>query len=299
MATWYAKAGSTNINVASNWNSAADGSGSDMPSWPPATDDTLEANGKTALAINVDFTCAQIQTLNGGGFTLSLATAARTIVAGILAGTTPCLTTSGNTYAVSWAGDIKGGTSANAHGFVIGSTANGKINITGNVSGSDSVANAYGLYSGSGASNPTVIGNITGSTAHGVFLQTSSVDSITVVNGIITGGYTASSTVSGVYGIRMASGGYVILSGSSRLVFSATGNSPISDARIKWVSTDTGSNTITVYDGIGNPHVLKVPDYPAIANVKSGTVFDYGAQTGTYAGGGGGGRTPRMRVVGL
>jgi hypothetical protein len=75
------------------------------------------------------------------------------------------------------------------------------------------------------------------------------------------------------------------MAGSTSLVFSTAWVPPFSRVKLKWVNSDTKERSITVYDTAGGSRVLYVPNYPGIADVKSGTTFDYTTKTGTYAGG--------------
>src|SRR3989337_128145 len=112
MADWYAQNSSVNIDSVNEWNADPAGAGAWL-TWPAASGDNLYANGKTAIACNVDFNIGtgKISTeagagTAGGGFTCSTA---RTITAYITAGTTPCISTS-SSVTIAWTGNITGGT---------------------------------------------------------------------------------------------------------------------------------------------------------------------------------------------
>jgi len=120
---WYAQANAA-IQTAANWHDAA-GGGNALPSWPPAADDVLCANGKAitwAAASVPSLTCARLTTAAeggtaGGGFTLS-GSAAVAITADITAGTTTCLTsthTGTGANGVTVLGDLTCGGTASAH----------------------------------------------------------------------------------------------------------------------------------------------------------------------------------------
>jgi hypothetical protein len=146
-ATYYAQNSSVDINSASLWNTAANGSG-DTLTWASLDSaDILCANGKTAININVGFTCAKITTetldgAGGGGFTLSTNA---TINCDIVAGTTPCITCVSATYTVTInATNITGGTAANARGiFRDTNTATLIINATNITGGSNATATGF------------------------------------------------------------------------------------------------------------------------------------------------------------
>lgn len=179
MATvWYAQNSSANVNSANMWNDAANGSGNWL-TWAnldPA--DTLRANGKTAIAINVNTTCAQIDTLtNGGGFTLADGI---TLTANVVAGTSTCLAASGTSAIV---GNITAGSGALCHGVSPPGTA---LTVTGNVVGGSNNT-AQGIRSTSTGSI-AITGSVTGgsaSNAHGV--ATTNTCTVTVT-GDVTGG---------------------------------------------------------------------------------------------------------------
>ena len=186
MTTWYAQNSSVNINSVHEWNDVANGSGNWLTWANLATDDILCANTKTAILINVDFTCLRISTQAeaagnaGGGFAVA---DARTITANILAGSSICLTTSESGYTLIIIGTITGGTSSSKYGLynpvavdihitgaITGGSATsasgisnndtGNLVITGNLLGGSST-NTYGIYQ-AGNGNVTINGNITG-----------------------------------------------------------------------------------------------------------------------------------------
>jgi len=277
MATWYAQSSSVNIESDSLWNSAADGSGSALTWANLGASDILEANGKTALAITADLTCGQLQTLSGGGFTVSLATANRRIAANLLAGTTTCLTRSSTTYTLTIGGNVTGGSAANACGLA-GTDANGTI-IEGGVTGG-SASSAFGVGRGAIYGVMSVGGTVTAGTA-GAAIEMSYQGTAT-----ITGNLVASGAIAAV--VPYSDYYTLVLSGS--IVCSALGVFPCrgaSGVRIKWSGASSGA-TISMRDSSLVEKIAKVPDYPAAADVKSGVAFDYTTKTGTLSSGGGG-----------
>ena len=123
-ATWYAGTSSANINAVT-WYPTSTGScaGSGTPlSWgSQANGDTFNANGCTAIAVNVDPGGVSTQvTLTshaslGGGFTYATATNI-TIHAHVTSGSTVALTITGATGGGTIAGNITGGTATSARG---------------------------------------------------------------------------------------------------------------------------------------------------------------------------------------
>jgi len=192
MTTWYAQNGSQNIDAAWNghdtmWNDAADGSGNWLTWSSLGSSDVLNANGKTAIAINVDVTCDTIKTgtgtgdTAGGGFTVA---AARTMNCDVLAGTTTCVTDtcSSGTHVIN--GDITGGS----------------------VSGSPSA------WTKSGNCNMTITGNLTGGVrpaAYGIALSSANTSGVIQVTGDVTGG-----AGSGANGIMLSGTGPVTIDGN-------------------------------------------------------------------------------------
>jgi hypothetical protein len=256
MATvWYAVNSSVNIDSANEWNDAANGSGNFLTWANLAADDTLRANGKTAIAINVDFTAAQIDTLtNGGGFTVATA---RTISADIQAGTSTCITTSGSGYTLTINGDVTGsattdsamciknqvnpGIDITVNGTVRGGSGTGTwsygllnsysctVTVTTAIGGS--AANSYGIYH-NGTSGTVNVTNVTGGSAANSYGVYSNTNTVNVTN--VTGGSAATA-----YGIILASAGYINISGSVT-AGSATGCNAVYSLHVSSIVTVTG-----------------------------------------------------------
>ena len=68
MADWYAQNSSVNIDSVNEWNADPAGAGAWL-TWPAASGDNLYANGKTAIACNVNFNIGtgKISTEAGAG----------------------------------------------------------------------------------------------------------------------------------------------------------------------------------------------------------------------------------------
>lgn len=161
MATWFAQNSSVNIDSVNQWNSAADGSGSWLTWASLAAGDVLVANGKTAIDLNVSFTCSEIRTLllvsgaSGGGFVLS--TSGITVTANVLAGTTVCVTATLSSGTSNIVGTVNGSATTNAaHGITFSGA--GTLNVTGNVFAGQTGGTNSGsgvLMSGAGTLNVT------------------------------------------------------------------------------------------------------------------------------------------------
>jgi ethanolamine utilization microcompartment shell protein EutS len=167
MTTYYAQQSSVNIDSANLWNTAQDGSGSYL-TWANLTaDDVLNANGKTGIAINVDFTCQRIETdvSLGGQFTIA---ADRTITCNVQAGSSTCIYCYSGSGTSNIIGNVIGGLAASARGIHL-NTGAVTFKITGTVAGG-SASSAFGFWSGSSGSL-YITGDIVGGThytAYGV-----------------------------------------------------------------------------------------------------------------------------------
>ncbi len=281
MTTWYAQNSSVDIDSVNEWNDAANGSGSWLTWGNLAADDILEANAKTAIEMNVDsFTCGSIKTLSGGGFTVDLTAGNNRIInADIIAGTTACLVRSGTTRTLTVNGDVTGGSGSTDNG--ISGTDHNNMVINGDVTGG-AHATAFGIDRGANSGVLTITGNVTGGSA----------------GPAIRGGYHAIITVTGnvtatdnVVAISYYSNYYtVVLIGN--IICASNGHWPFAGVdslgmRLKWSNVASGA-TLSVRDASLDPHLVKLPDYPAEADVEAGVDFDYTNLTGTFVGGGGG-----------
>jgi hypothetical protein len=178
---WYAQQSSVNINTASLWNDVSDGSGNWLTWASLAADDTLRANGKTSITINVDTTCAQIDTLtSGGGFVLADGV---TLTADVVAGTTACVQFASGSAAI--VGDVTAGAGMLQYG--VAHTSDGTLTITGDVTGGGDL-NSRGVNSTGAPSGGTVVtGNVTGGSntgASGIYSSSAPVS----ITGTVTGG---------------------------------------------------------------------------------------------------------------
>jgi len=291
MADWYAQNSSVNINSVNEWNADPAGAGAWL-TWPAASGDNLYANGKTAIACNVDFNIGtgKISTeagagTAGGGFTCSTA---RTITANITAGTTACLSTAG-AVTIAWTGNVTGGTSNNAFGVSQGGLV--VFNLTGSVNGG-SGASAHGIYnssSGSGSVSETVTG---GSSTSTLGISCTSSGTFSVVNA--TGGSGAGSD-----GVRATGSGAITITGiitntataagaSGRITYSPSDATKyITYGATNYYSDLPIAGNVTEDDTVAG--VTGVYHEATEAEVQSGVAFGANsALTGTYAGGGGG-----------
>ena len=294
--TWYATSSSVNINAANLWvptsTGTCTGSGTALTWGSQANGDTFNANGCTALAVNVDPGSASVQVTlstvtNGGGFTYATATNI-TIHANILAGTTAALVITGSTGGGTIIGNATGGTGSSSYGI---STAHNTVtlNMTGDCrggSGSYSMGccivsanggfaltgDAYPGSSGSGVylnSNLAMsLVNVWGSdTALAVGLQSLSASfSITVTGNVINGKVGAASSA----GFR-----FVPANGTKFICYPKDASYAIGTEDC----THTGGGA-----GLSS-HATEVPINPGSSNVATGV--NYGSFVGTLAGGGG------------
>ncbi len=280
MTTWYAQNSSVDIDSVNEWNDAAGGGGAWLTWGNLAGADILEANAQTAIEMNVDsFTCASIKTLSGGGFTVDLTAGNnRVINADIIAGTTPCLVRSGTTNTLRVNGNVTGGSASGDVG--IDGVDHNNMVINGNVTGGSN-GTAFGIIRGVNSGVLTITGNVTagssGPAFQGGFMSTTT----------ITGDVTATDNATAIVNW---SGPYtVVLIGD--IICASNGNWPVTSGsplgvRLKWSNVASGP-TLSVRDASLDPHLVKLPDYPAEAEVESGVDYDYTNLTGSFAGGAG------------
>lgn len=251
----------------------------------------LYANGCTISFADADFTAALISTADGdgvgaavagGGFTLATGTAAgNTYTTNITAGTTTCLTISGNgagTPVNTIVGTITGGTVTSAYGVDSSHTV-GTINVTGGIlGGSGNYTNMGWRQTGTGP--VTLTGNCTGVSGPGCRVVGATVFT---VNGNCVG----SNTVEHVGGCQAREGelGYYVVTGK---IISGTKASGLG-AQVWFTPAATdyiilpkdASYTRDTVDG----HATEMPTNPGAANVRDATA--YGSFTGSMAAGGG------------
>ena len=189
MTIWYAQNSTVDINSAGEWNDIAGGGGNVLTWANLASGDVLCANGKTAIAINVDVnvgatgrisTVAEGTGTAGGGFTGG---ATVSITGNILAGTTTCITTAAGTYTVTITGNITGGSGTSIYG-INKSVSTATFNITGDCAGGTGNS-AHGFFSnqaGSNSATGTISGG-SGSSASGV--ANTGTGTLTIVGNLI------------------------------------------------------------------------------------------------------------------
>lgn len=213
------------------------------------SDTVLCANNHSAITINIDLdigtgklsTKAEVGTYDtgaaGGGFKV---TAAQTLTANILSGSTVCLTASHTTGTATIHGTITGGASTNAYGFL--NSAAGTVVVTGDVSGG--TAGATFGFDNRSTGTVTITGNVsasTGTTSHG--LRNFSTGPITVT-GNITGGLTTS-TLSAANGILNEAAATLTIIGN------VTGGTGPNTMGIRNFSTGAVTITGSVFGGSG------------------------------------------------
>jgi hypothetical protein len=155
MATWFAQNNSVNIDSVNQWNSAANGSGSWLTWASLGVNDILVLNGKTAITINVNVTCATITNYANGGTAGGsfIWSTGITITANILAGGS--IGSISGTGTRTLIGNLSSSGTSNETTFL--TISGGTLNITGNVTGPRQVGSSYALSLSSGA-----VVNVTG-----------------------------------------------------------------------------------------------------------------------------------------
>ncbi len=301
-ATWYATSSSVNINAASLWvptsTGSCTGSGTALVWTAQAAGDVFNANGCTALAVNVDPGGVSTQVTlttdgtNGGGFTCATATGPATIHAHLTATKTTALATTGSSGSgCNVSGNIQAGTTSAADGVTDAHTSGASaITYTGTVTGG-AASNEFGLIAtGSGTVN--VVGNaVVGTGGPGVSASNTPVT--------VTGNCIGSDTTSLVVGCAGGTGGTNGILVTGGLVNGKIGQAALGNVHFSSTITNYGvipknssyavSNCLTAAQVTAGTctNALILPADPGITNVLSGTV--YGPLTGTYTPGGGGG----------
>lgn len=178
-ASYYAQSGSANMS-AIEWDTTPAGGGTDLVWANRQAGDVFYANGKTGIAVNEDPGANGTVTLRtdagsgtaGGGFTYATSLGL-TLNVNIVAGTTVCLTVTGNTGSFTLSGDttVTGGSSSNAYGIADQHTTGATVTIgsaghpvtfTGG-----SALGTYGYYYTGAPGTATVYANSTGATGVG------------------------------------------------------------------------------------------------------------------------------------
>ena len=190
-----------NINTASMWNTAADGSGADVPFASVDINYSLDTNGND-ITVNVDVTCDFITNNTSGSFQVTADGITITANAVAVADKILEITLTNAAHDFTIVGNVSAGTSASSYGLrMIGP---GTAYIEGNVT-SGSGSNSYGAALDA-AGNIDITGNVLGGTNNycvGVQIESTSSGNVTIV-GTVTGN---SGTYShGVYSEASASG---------------------------------------------------------------------------------------------
>jgi hypothetical protein len=285
-ATWYATSSTVNINAVGLWvptqGASCAGSGTALIWGAQATGDVFNANGCTALAINVDpgSVSAQVtlttDTTFGGGFTLTMANLGTigTIHAHVTATKTVAVALSGTTSSGTISGNITGGNASTAYGINMTSTT-GTLTVIGTVTGG-TFATGNGINAAGGASaiilvtgNASVGSGATG--GNGLSLSTTMV-------GTITGNCNGSDS-SPQNGCFASSTGSLTVIGNiinGKRGWGANGTILFTPAATNYILTpkDTSSTLGTI-----DTHAIETPTNPGVTNVRLSTV--YGSFTGT------------------
>jgi hypothetical protein len=288
----------------------------------PAAGDTVNCAGYT-VTVDQNVTVATIKSTSTGYFSV---TAARTITAAILSDTghsggavvrcshsTGTVTITGNVTAgpnvglshsgagtINVTGNAQGGSGASA--YAINNTSTGTINLTGNgVAGSASGARAVHNNS---TGTIAVTGNITGGSVATGFTSGAynAAGGTITISGDCTGGSSANAhgahnnstgtlSVDGVVypGSNVQTAGlYGANSGGTTTYKKASIGGAAGVALLGYVKLVVSGtiNVLTVKRSDTGADYELSNDYPAIADVKSGTVYKLGTLTGTYSAGG-------------
>lgn len=296
------------------------GNWSDATVWDtvPGSGDTVRPASYT-VTVDVDINIGS-GTLEGTSTGYFSVTAARNITANVLSSTGHTgggvLRASNSTGTVAVTGNINGGANIGAalsaagtlsvignvtggstgSSYGLNNSSTGTINITGDVSGSSAAA-SYGCRNAT-TGTVAVTGNINGgsnATAYGVYNVAGGTVTCT---GTATGGslaHGAYNNSTGTMSVKRAKGGSAVdvlgLYGKDsggtttwkELEFSANGQTPVGGFT-KMVVDQTVNLIVVKRSDTGADYNMS-NDYPAVGDVKSGTVYNRATMTGTYAAG--------------
>ena len=304
--TWYATSPSVNINTSSLWvptsTGTCTGSGTPLIWGSQANGDVFNANGCTALAVNVDpGSSGTVQVTltndvtNGGGFTCATAIGPATIHANVTATKATGMATTGSSGSgCNVSGNLQGGSTASAADGVSDAHTSGAsaITYTGTITGGSTGGNNFGLIA-TNSGTVHVVGSViagTGSTG-GI----SATNTPTTITGNCIGSDTASTTV-GCVGGTGGTNGIVVTGGlvNGKIGQAAIGNVHLSATATNYVvipenSSFVVTNCLTAAQVAAGSctNAAILPADPGVANVLTGT--NYGPFTGTYTPSGGGG----------
>ena len=298
--TWYATSPSVNINTSSLWvptsTGTCTGSGTPLIWGSQANGDVFNANGCTALAVNVDpGSSGTVQVTltndvtNGGGFTCATAIGPATIHANVTATKTAGLSISGSTGSgCNISGNVQGGSIGGGYG-VLDTHSVSTITVTGNVTGG-SATNTHGYFANTSAT-VNLVGDATAGTAANGYNTSSTSATVTgncvgndTASALAAGCATVGSNIISVTGALI--GGLKAGASNGNIRFSASGtNYAVFAANSSYVT----ANCLTAAQVAAGTctNALILPANPGVALVLSGT--NYGPFTGTYTPSGGGG----------
>ena len=295
-ATWYACSSTANIDAAAEWKTASGGScscsGSTLTWGNQADGDTLNANGCTALAINVDpgaatgassnncGTVTKTVTLtndatNGGAFTL--ATSANLVTHFNATSTKNSLVVvTGSTNGLTNCGTLTGGGVASAPGVSDGHTVvttyyRGAVN-----GGSLASANTSAGLNVTGNGAASINGNVTQGSGGNPGLYASGAAAITLVGNCI--GESTTAYAGGAACMETNATGSITLTGNKidGMFGNATsGRVYFTPSATNYTLSPKDASYTQVFDG----HATEMPADPGAANVKVSTT--YGSYTGT------------------
>lgn len=290
-ATWYATNSTSNISTVT-WvpttTGSCTGSGTALVWADRAAGDIFNANGCTAISINVDPGVASVNvtlttdTTNGGGFTYATATNI-TLHVDIIATKTTALTVSGTTGGGTIVGNLTGGSVANQNG-VADSHSSVTMTYTGGTFQGGSNSSANGLSVGSTSAGTTNISGTaiggSGASAYGIVETAASGTQVTTFTGTCQGSATVGSAAgcAGTSAVPLRVVGSIVSSPRAIGVLGAIIFTPAATDYALFAK-DTSYATGTI-----DTHATEMPTNPGVANVASGTT--YGSFTGTLSVGG-------------
>ncbi len=291
--TWYATSSSVNIDTASLWvptsTGSCTGSGTALVWGSQANGDVFDANGCTALAVDVDPGVAtgasagvcgavtvevtlETDATNGGAFTYATATNL-VIHANITATKTTALGISGSTNGGTICGNVTGGSTGSQLGVSDGHTLV-TVYLIGNITGG-SGSGAYG-YDLAGNTPLNIKGNASAGGAHGLYSGASG-------SATMAGNCVGSDTAVAM-GCYFGGTGVLTLTGSiinGKRDIGAGGAVYFTPSATNYILSPKDSSYVL---GTIDAHATETPTDPGVSNVKSGVA--YGSFTGTLVSGG-------------
>ena len=292
MTVWYAQNSSVNIDSVNEWNDQADGLGNWL-TWANLTNgDTLNANGRTGVVVNVNVTpTGSMLATTGGAAAFDCSTAQTinmSITGGSAASTHGLRLLAGAVLTMGAGTTITGGSLANLYGVLWGTgnpaaTLNAVSASGGNTAGQ---FNAHGVYVNSTNATLSVSGTATGSAVAGGVYYASASTSAHSINAAQGGSGSSGRGVRfGVSATNVTIGTATGGSGSAHGV-SAEAGSPVFTVTNAYAGSDNGTYGLSVASGVSVSTVTNA--YGGSVAGAHGAVVSSGSATlvvGTAKGG--------------